>query len=77
MERTQLMLEPRQKEILMKIAKLEKRNFSEVVRMMLDKQIADHQRSMIAAAAQALLEDYTKDNELTAFTALDGEEFYA
>lgn len=44
---------------------------------MLDKQIADHQSSMIAAAAQAFLEDYTKDDELTAFTALDGEEFYA
>jgi len=28
----------------------------------------------MAAVAQALLEDYQTDKELTAFTALDGEE---
>jgi hypothetical protein len=31
----------------------------------------------LAAAAMALREDYASDPELTAFTALDGEEFHA
>lgn len=30
----------------------------------------------LAAAAQLMLADYTHDTELTAFTALDGEDFY-
>lgn len=77
MERTQLLLETKQKKMLMEIAKQEKRNFSELVRMMLDKQIASHQKSKLTAAAQALLEDYRQDPELTAFTSLDGEEFHA
>jgi len=29
------------------------------------------------AAAQALLQDYAQDNELTSFTALDAEDFHA
>ena len=77
MERVQILLEPEQKRILKKIAKQEKRNFSELVRNMLDEQIADHQKSVLAAAAKALLADYKTDKELTAFTALDGEDFHA
>lgn len=30
----------------------------------------------LAAAATALLPDYTSDSELTSFTALDSEDFY-
>ena len=35
------------------------------------------QSEQLAAAAQALLADYESDSELTAFTALDGEDFHA
>lgn len=31
----------------------------------------------LAIAAEALLDDYTSDKELTAFSALDAEDFYA
>lgn len=31
----------------------------------------------LAIAAEALLDDYTNDKELTAFSALDAEDFYA
>ena len=31
----------------------------------------------LAKAAEILLADYTSDEALTAFTALDGEDFYA
>jgi len=33
-------------------------------------------RRQLAEAAEALLADYTTDSELTAFTALDSEDFY-
>ena len=77
MERVQILLDPEQKRILKKIAKQEKRNFSELVRKLLDEQIEIHRRSQLAAAAQALLDDYKTDKELTAFSALDGEDFHA
>ncbi|MFN3762209.1 MAG: hypothetical protein ACK4WK_03285 [Anaerolineae bacterium] len=34
-------------------------------------------RYRLAMAAEALLPDYLENAELTAFTALDGEDFYA
>jgi hypothetical protein len=77
MERTQILLEPKQKQILMKIADQENRSFSELVRELLDEQIEQRQKSKLIAAAQALLVDYTTDEELFAFTALDGEDFHA
>ena len=77
MERVQILLDPEQKRMLKKIAKKEKSNFSELVRFMLDKQIENYKKSALASAAQALLVDYTTDEELTAFTNLDGEDFLA
>lgn len=77
MERVQILLDPEQKRMLNKIAKQENQNFSELVRKMLDEQIEQHQKSILAAAAQALLVDYTTDEELTAFTALDGDDVHA
>lgn len=77
MERTQIMLEPEQKQILKKIAEQEGRSFSDLVRQMLDVQIERHQKAKLAAAARVLLSDYARDEELLAFTALDGEDFHA
>jgi predicted DNA-binding protein len=77
MERTQIMLEKDQKQILKKFAEKENRSFSELVREMLDQQIEERQNSILAAAAQALLNDYTTYEELTAFTSLDGDDFHA
>ena len=77
MERTQIMLEEEQKQKLMKIAEQRNTSFSELVREMLDDQITQHQKSKLAVAAQALLADYETDEELLAFTALDGEDFDA
>ncbi len=77
MERTQIMLEEEQKQILKNISEKENRSFSELVREMLNKQIEQHQKSQLADAAKALLADYETDAELTAFTSLDGEDFHA
>lgn len=38
---------------------------------------SSQKKQQLAAAAEALLSDYTMNDELTAFTALDSEEFYA
>jgi predicted CopG family antitoxin len=75
--RTQILLEPEQHEALVKIARQEKRSLSDVVREMLDRQLVERRKQALADAAQALLSDYTQDSELTAFTALDGDDFHA
>ena len=36
----------------------------------------DERTEQLAAAAQALLPDYTTETELTSFTVLDSEDFY-
>ena len=44
---------------------------------MLDQQIGQRKQLELAEAAQALLQDYLHDPELTAFSTLDGEDFHA
>jgi hypothetical protein len=77
MIRTQILLDAEQHQALAKIASREKRSLSDVVREMLDKQLVERKKQDLARAAQALLEDYQNDPELTAFTALDAEDFHA
>ena len=77
MYRTQILLEPEQHKTLTEIAHQEKRSLSDLVREMLDKQIAERKRMALTAAAQALLADYQTDPELTAFQTLDGDDFHA
>ena len=77
MYRTQILLEPEQHKALAEIARQEKRSLSDVIREMVDKQIAERKRMALAAAAQALLADYQTGTELTAFQALAGEDFHA
>jgi predicted CopG family antitoxin len=77
MYRTQILLEPEQHKILTEIARQEKRSLSDVIREMVDKQVAERKQKALAAAAQALLADYQTDPELSAFQALDGDDFHA
>ena len=77
MFRTQILLEPEQHKILTEIARREKRSLSDVVREMVDDQLAKRKQAELAYAAQALLADYENDRDLTAFQALDGEDFHA
>ena len=77
MYRTQILLEPEQHKILTEIARREKRSLSDVVREMVDDQLAKRKQAELAYAAQALLADYENDKDLTAFQALDGEDFHA
>ena len=77
MYRTQILLEPEQHRILTEIARREKRSLSVVIREMVDQQIARRKQMELAKAARALLADYQTDPELTAFSALDGEDIHA
>ena len=72
--RTQLLLDPEQHHDLEQIARREGRSLSDVVREMIDAQLAQRKRRDLALAAQALLADYSNDKELTAFTSLDAED---
>ena len=73
-DRTQILLEPAQRRKLARIATLEKRSLSDVVREMINLQLSARKHQELADAAQALLSDYQTDQELTAFIALDGED---
>jgi macrodomain Ter protein organizer (MatP/YcbG family) len=77
MQRTQISLEPEQHKALTEIARREKRSLSDVLRQMIDEQLYARQQRELEQAAQALLADYQADPELTAFAALDGEDFHA
>jgi predicted DNA-binding ribbon-helix-helix protein len=77
MVRTQILLEPEQHRILTEIAREEKRSLSDIIREMVDKLVAERRQLALAAAAQALLADYQTDAELTAFQALNGDDFHA
>lgn len=77
MYRAQILLEPEQHQELVALAREQKRSLSDLVREMLSLQLAERKKHKLAAAARALLADYQTDPELTAFMALDHEEFYA
>lgn len=77
MYRTQILLEPEQHKILTEIARQENRSVSDVLREMIDRQIAERNQMALTAAANALLADYQTDPELTAFQTLDGDDFHA
>jgi hypothetical protein len=73
-QRTQISLRPGQHAELEQIARREQRSLSDIVREMLDEQIAERKKQAMAAGAMALLEDYQANGELTAFNILDGED---
>jgi hypothetical protein len=77
LQRTQVLLDFEQQKALISIARREKKSVSKVVREMIDREIQLRKREQLAKAAQMALQDYTHDEELTIFTALDGEDFHA
>ena len=73
--RTQLLLEKKQRIQLDKIAEEKGISFSELVREFLDAQLRVRTYEEMRHAAEQLYGDYANDEELTAMTALDGEDF--
>ena len=77
MYRAQIILEEEQHTALAELAKQEGRSISEIVREMVHAGLLERQRQQIRRAVRELQSDYRSDAELTAFTALDGEDFHA
>jgi hypothetical protein len=77
MLRTQIMLEPNQHQQLTAIAHEEHRSLSDLVRRLVDAELQAYKRRTLQAAVEKMANAYASDKELTAFTALDGEDFIA
>jgi hypothetical protein len=73
--RTQVLLEKKQRIQLDKIAEDMGISFSELVRDYLNAQLRIRTYEEMRHAAELLYDDYAKDDELTAMTGLDGEDF--
>lgn len=76
MRRTTIHLEAEQHQQLTHIAQQQKRSLSVLIRDMIQTQLEAYHRRDLEQAAQALLDDYTSDWELTALTALDGVDIH-
>jgi Arc/MetJ-type ribon-helix-helix transcriptional regulator len=75
LERVQVILERDQRRQIARIAEQEGKSVSEVIRELLRLALKERQKRQVELAAQILAEDYHTDPELTAFTALDGEDW--
>ena len=74
MVRTQIIIKEEQRKALDIIAKQENRSISDIIREFLDKQLRIREEQRMFKAAKLLREDYINNEELTVFTALDGED---
>lgn len=77
MHRTQILLEPEKYKLLTEIARQERRSLSDLINELVDIQFDQRKQTALSAATQALLTDYRTDPELTAFQALNGDDFHA
>lgn len=75
LQRTQILLEKSQHQILTLIAEEEKRSISEIVREMIERELRFRQRRQMLLAARELQADYNANPDLTEFTELDADDF--
>ena len=75
LQRTQILLEKSQHQMLTLIAEEEQRSISDVVREMIERELRYRQRKQMFLAAKELQADYATDPNLTEFTALDADDF--
>ena len=73
-QRVNIMLDEAQRSFLKKIARERGSSMSEVIREMIDETRRHNLARKLAQSAEALAAMYEQDAELTAFTALDGED---
>ena len=74
--RTQVLLEPAQRQALIRIAEQEGRSVSEVIREMVSLQIRQRLYNEMGEAAGRLAAEYRENEDLSGMTALDGEDFF-
>ncbi len=74
--RVQVMLTESQKVFLDSSASLEGMSVSALLRELVDQYRLEQRDLRLKEAANELYSEYKTNNELTAFTSLDGEDFY-
>jgi hypothetical protein len=74
--RVQVMLNESQKVFLDSSASLEGMSVSALLRELVDQYRLEQRDLRLKEAANELYSEYKTNNELTAFTSLDGEDFY-
>jgi Arc/MetJ-type ribon-helix-helix transcriptional regulator len=75
LQRTQILLEKSQHQMLTLIAEEERRSLSDIVREMIERELRYRQRRQMLLAARELQADYATNPDLTEFTALDADDF--
>ena len=75
LQRTQILLEKSQHQLLILIAEEEQRSLSDVVREMIERELRYRRRRQMLLAARELQADYATNPDLTEFTALDADDF--
>lgn len=76
MMRTQIILKEAQRRALERLAQEQARSVSDIVRGMIDAQLNVEKERQLAKAASSLRDDYLKDPELTAFSAIERDAFH-
>ncbi|MBT3240328.1 MAG: hypothetical protein HON98_10060 [Chloroflexi bacterium] len=74
--RIQLLITTQQKEYLDQQADLENTSVSAIIREIIDQYAKEIQEKRLEKAVELLYSEYESNEELTAFSALDGEDFY-
>ncbi len=74
-KRVQIIISELQKEFLDQAAAVEGVSVSALVRRIVAAYQRDLKERQLTQAARALTTDYTRNEDLTAFSALDGEDF--
>ncbi len=74
--RIQLLITNKQKNYLEQHAKLKKMSVSALMRNFIDENSRKLQEKRLEMAVDNLYSEYGSNDDLTAFTALDGEDFY-
>ncbi len=75
LQRTQILLEKSQHQLLTLIAEEEQRSLSDIVREMIERELRYRQRRQMLLAARELQADYAANPDLTEFTDLDADDF--
>jgi metal-responsive CopG/Arc/MetJ family transcriptional regulator len=75
MERIQLLLDPRDRQELEKLAKEAYTSMSGIIRELIRDYVSRQKKLKFRRAAELMENEYKVDSNLTAFSTLDGEDF--
>jgi len=77
LRRLQVLLEENQEKYLARVSKKSGKSVSALIRELVREKMADAKEARLHQAARELRAVYAADDDLTAFTALDSEDWYA